>query len=390
MTRGRELEFYYIAHIDNLPSIIESGIFSNEEVKRRGIAIKRISNEEIIARRRSKNLMDYANLYVSSRNAMMYGIRQMGWKVIVLGISGEILNLKGVRISIGNAASDSAIIVSPSEIDFKAFLKLVRSVRDWVSIGSSVPVWKVFRRSSNYRRRYHGYYMEPKKFLQSEILVPRRVPKKYIKAIYVPDKPLLDEIQDKVGDISVSIEPDMFFLPLKRVEILPNLYIVHGDMFISDMHTLTISVNTVGVMGKGLASRFKYMYPAAYVVYQDMVKSKILAPGRPAFYMTEDKGFLFFPTKRHWKEKSRLDIIERGLRWFVESYKDYGVRSIAFPALGCGLGGLKWEEVGPLMYKYLKGVEIPVEIYIPMDKPKEEYFKREFYERGSKGALPLW
>jgi O-acetyl-ADP-ribose deacetylase (regulator of RNase III) len=191
----------------------------------------------------------------------------------------------------------------------------------------------------------------------------------------------LERVEPIVKDVVVSVEPDIFFLPLRREEIAPNLFVVHGDMFISDMDTITISVNTVGVMGKGLASRFKYMYPAAYVAYQDMVKSGILAPGRPAFYKTEDRGFLFFPTKRHWREKSKLGTIEEGLRWFVRNYRNYGVKSIAFPALGCGLGGLKWEEVGPLMYRYLREVDIPVEIYLPMENVREEYFHREFYER---------
>ncbi len=387
MTKGRELEFYYITPVKNLDSILRFGILSNDEVNRRGLDFKRISKEDIVEKRREKGLTSYANLYVSSRNAMMYMVLKMGWKIVVLGISGDILKLRGVLVSVGNAANDNSIRVPPSEIDFTKFLRLVRSVRDWISGASSVPIWKVFKRESAYRKRYYGYYMEPKKFLQSEILVPRRVPKKYIKAIYVPVNDLLREINLASGKLSVSVEPDMFFLPLRKVEIADGLYIVHGDMFISEMHTLTISVNTVGVMGKGLASRFKYMYPAAYVAYQDMVKSKLLVPGRPAFYMTEDRGFLFFPTKGHWREKSKLEVIEKGLKWFVKHYEEYGVKSIAFPALGCGLGGLKWKDVGPLMYHYLKNLKIPVEIYLPTNDVEEEYFKREFYERGSSSPL---
>ena len=92
-----------------------------------------------------------------------------------------------------------------------------------------------------------------------------------------------------------------------------------------------------------------------------------------------NKWFLLFATKRHWKEKSDIVGIEQGLEWILENYKDQGVRSLAVPALGCGLGGLEWQEVGPLMCRYLSKMDIPVSIYLPREQQsKPELLHRDF------------
>ncbi len=85
------------------------------------------------------------------------------------------------------------------------------------------------------------------------------------------------------------------------------------------------------------------------------------------------KWFLLFATKRKWRENSRLEDIEGGLDWVRRSYTQQGIQSLAMPALGCGLGGLNWRDIGPLMCKYLHGINIPVAIYLPREGtiPKE-------------------
>ncbi len=89
---------------------------------------------------------------------------------------------------------------------------------------------------------------------------------------------------------------------------------------------------------------------------------------------------MLFPTKRHWREKSNLDDIEKGLQWIRGNYKGEKIQSLAIPALGCGLGGLNWREVGPLMCRYLADLDIQVAIYLPQEHPvlKEEYLMAEF------------
>jgi O-acetyl-ADP-ribose deacetylase (regulator of RNase III) len=76
---------------------------------------------------------------------------------------------------------------------------------------------------------------------------------------------------------------------------------------------------------------------------------------------------LIFPTKNQWRFPSDFEGIEEGLKYLLENYKDWGIESLALPALGCGLGRLSWEKVGPMMIKYLKEMDIPVEIYLPRE-----------------------
>ncbi|MDE0552966.1 MAG: macro domain-containing protein [Candidatus Poribacteria bacterium] len=155
-------------------------------------------------------------------------------------------------------------------------------------------------------------------------------------------------------------------------------------MFFSTLQTLTISVNLQGVMGKGLASRAKYQFPDVYVAYQDACRSKRVTATKPYLYKREGsfdeeladhgselhtanavKWFLLFATKRKWRENSRLEDIEGALDWVRRNFQKEGIKSLAMPALGCGLGGLDWKGVGPLMCKYLHGIGIPVAIYLP-------------------------
>jgi O-acetyl-ADP-ribose deacetylase (regulator of RNase III) len=382
-TRNGKFEFYYITHIDNLSSILDLGILSHELVNKRGIKFKKIANDEIIKKRVKKGLGNYANLYINPRNAMMYrDYKKLKWPIVVIGVNGnDILKRKDIKISIGNASSDYAKILNKEDFNnIVDFLSDVRKIKDWISDYEFISI-------SKYTKEDYIGFLSPKKFSQSEILVREKVNKAYIKCVYVPNNKLKEEarklIQEKNLNIDVILRPEMFFEPIRKEKISSNVYIVQGDMFTSDNELLTISVNVVGVMGKGLASRFKYMYPDVYVFYQNLCKNKILKLGTPYIYVSEkfERKFLLFPTKGHWREKSKIENIEKGLKWFIDNYKKYDIKSASFPALGCGLGGLKWEDVGPLMFKYLNKLDIPIEIYLPEEKTiKENYFKKEFYE----------
>jgi hypothetical protein len=78
--------------------------------------------------------------------------------------------------------------------------------------------------------------------------------------------------------------------------------------------------------------------------------------------------FLLFATKRHWRERADLGGIEEGLVWLRDNYRSEGIKSLALPALGCGLGWLDWRDVGPVMCKALSALDIPVWIYLPTEK----------------------
>lgn len=149
--------------------------------------------------------------------------------------------------------------------------------------------------------------------------------------------------------------------------------VVQGDMFASDAQTLVNTVNTVGVMGKGVALEFKKRFPDMYEDYRERCARKEVRLGEPYLY----KGLfppcvLNFPTKDHWKSVSRLVDILRGLDHLERNYRDWGVTSLACPPLGCGYGGLEWRVVGPTLYRRLSRLEIPVLLYAPFGTPHEE------------------
>lgn len=179
----------------------------------------------------------------------------------------------------------------------------------------------------------------------------------------------------------------MSTLPFSRNRIGDNLSLVDGDLFFSRLQTLTIPVNLQRVMGSGLALHTKQKFPDVYVAYQDACRSRRITATKPYLYKREGsldeeladfgadlttpnavKWFLLFATKRKWRENSRLEDIEGGLDWVRRNFQAQGIQSIAMPALGCGLGGLDWKDVGPLMCKYLHGVGIPVAIYLPRER----------------------
>lgn len=139
-----------------------------------------------------------------------------------------------------------------------------------------------------------------------------------------------------------------------------------GNIFDSEMKTLVNPVNCVGIQGAGLALQFKNRYPKAYRGYKAFCDQQKMLPGGILLSSVPEYGktILSFATKNHFKNPSQLNFIESGLIKFRTTYKSLGIKSIAFPMLGCGLGGLKWEDVKPLMEEYLNDLDIPVEIYV--------------------------
>ena len=147
-----------------------------------------------------------------------------------------------------------------------------------------------------------------------------------------------------------------------------NIIYKSGNILESDCQCLVNPVNTVGVMGAGLALQFKRTYPHMFKMYKLNCDNALLQVNRIMFYRQRNdpggKIICLFPTKAHWRENSKLEYIEGGLKAFVKYYPSWKIESVAFPKLGCGLGGLDWENhVRPLMEKYLLELPIVVEIY---------------------------
>lgn len=374
MTRRRMKGLYYITHINNIPSILSRGILSHEIVEKENIPFTRIYNEGIVANRRNRltpdgrSLWSFANLYFQPRNAMLYQVvNEKGLEEIaIVAVRQEILKHPDIYITTGNAAHSDSEILPPSE-GRKAVAEMADLLNsDW---------WK---KEDGSKRR-----------MMAECLVPEIVPPIYIDGVYVAKHSAAQKLKATIPQAKVEIipAPSLFFQPAQRIALTDRIFIVEGDMFFSRMQTLTISVNCVGVMGKGLASRAKYQFPDVYVFYQDLCRDRTLQMGRPYLYKREssldlelaeepsldlnghsETWFLLFPTKNHWREQSDIVGIEEGLAWLVENAIGLGIKSLAVPALGCGLGGLTWEQVGPLMCRYLVRLGIPVEIYLPTEK----------------------
>jgi O-acetyl-ADP-ribose deacetylase (regulator of RNase III)/uncharacterized protein YwgA len=146
-----------------------------------------------------------------------------------------------------------------------------------------------------------------------------------------------------------------------------------GDLFQSQAQTRVNTVNCVGIMGKGVAQEFKKRYPLMFEDYAERCARKLVRLGQPYVYK-DCSGILIinFPTKDHWRSPSRLADIERGLDYFVQHHQEWGVKSVAFPPLGCGNGGLSWEEVGPLIFGKLRQLNIDIEVYAPYGTPKNQ------------------
>lgn len=129
--------------------------------------------------------------------------------------------------------------------------------------------------------------------------------------------------------------------------------LTQGNILEADAEALVNTVNCVGVMGKGIALQFKQRFPENFEFYERECKAGDVRPGRMSVFatgsMVNPKYIINFPTKRHWRGKSRIDDIESGLVDLIAQVKRLGVKSIAVPPLGCGNGGLAWTDVRPVI-----------------------------------------
>src|SRR5437588_2100006 len=146
-----------------------------------------------------------------------------------------------------------------------------------------------------------------------------------------------------------------------------------GDIFDSEAQVIVNTVNCEGYMGRGLALAFKQKYPAMFLTYQKECKSGKLRIGRPTLYQLSTPWILNFPTKDRWRLPSKLEYIQKSLEFLLTFYKQANIHSIAFPKLGTQNGKLSWDEVGPLMAKYLSQLDIDVYIYISEGDKEYQY-----------------
>src|SRR5437764_14331113 len=138
---------------------------------------------------------------------------------------------------------------------------------------------------------------------------------------------------------------------------MSNIELKRGNILHANAEALVNTVNCVGVMGKGVALQFKQAFPENFRLYSQACRAKEVRPGRMFIVPTlgsNPRYIINFPTKRHWKGKSRLEDIRAGLAALVEEVQRLNIHSIALPPLGCGNGGLDWSEVRPTIEAALR------------------------------------
>lgn len=144
-----------------------------------------------------------------------------------------------------------------------------------------------------------------------------------------------------------------------------------GNLIHADVEALVNTVNTAGVMGKGLALQFKQAYPAMFRAYEAACKAREVQLGQVHIFdlgglVGGPRWIINFPTKGHWKSKSRIEDIAKGLRDLTAKVRELGICSIAVPPLGCGYGGLDWADVEPLIIDAFHDLpEVDVKLYPP-------------------------
>jgi len=154
-----------------------------------------------------------------------------------------------------------------------------------------------------------------------------------------------------------------------------------GNIFTTECQTIVNTVNTVGVMGAGIAYEFKLRFPEMFQKYKQFCDNNQMSIGNLWIYKLKEynnenfKFVLNFPTKEHWKYHTRVEYLEKGLQKFINTYKEKGIKSIAFPLLGASKGGLDEETSIKIMTKYLEKVDIPVEIWYFDPKAKDDLYK---------------
>lgn len=158
---------------------------------------------------------------------------------------------------------------------------------------------------------------------------------------------------------------------LKEVDEV--IHSVKGNLLEDSSEAYVNTVNTVGVMGKGIAFQFKQAFPDVFKQYEKDCRKGLVKIGK--MHVVEVQGLatpkyvINFPTKEHWRHPSKIEYIEKGLIDLVKIVQELQIESIALPPLGCGNGGLNWYEVRPLIIEAFQPLNIKVHLYEPAGAP---------------------
>ena len=148
-----------------------------------------------------------------------------------------------------------------------------------------------------------------------------------------------------------------------------------GNLLEAEVEALVNAVNTVGVMGKGIALGFKHRFPDNFAAYAAACRAGVVQVGT-MFVHREAAGdlprwIINFPTKKHWRDPTKIEWVETGLAALADVVRENQIRSIALPALGCGNGGLGWEQVRPKIEAAFSSLpEVDVLVFEPLESAR--------------------
>lgn len=419
-------ELYYIAPIENVPSILEKGILSHNLVHGHDLAkqdfsmqsVQKIRARKIVPVKTPdgslKTIHDHANFYFQPSNATLFAIKDRK-DLCILRIRPEVLRRQDAVISTTNAAAAEAVF-KPAKEGIALLDKDELYSDSWFD-AEATPEANALKK----KRRC------------AELLVPTKLHPSYIAGAFVPTSDVhrlfLEKFQQS-PPIPVDVVPEKFFIrvppqersgrkvselanvhfsraleflptppPAKKQESLEqgqtqlrtffisskavvapqvssqdqampaNITIKRGSLFDSTCKTLVNTVNCVGVMGKGIAKEFKKRHTLMFTEYKKLCKDGKVELGKPYLYSKDGVSIINFPTKQHWQNNGDIEGIKKGLAEVVAKAREWGLTSVAFPPLGCGNGNLKWSDVGPIMCKALADAPFKVEIYAPETTP---------------------
>jgi len=148
------------------------------------------------------------------------------------------------------------------------------------------------------------------------------------------------------------------------------IQIVKGNILETGAEAIVIPVNTVGAMGKGLALQAAKTWPDLQSVYIRALKYGYLSIGQVFTVHYPDVDVILFPTKADWRQPSRLEYIQAGLPSLAGELRNLQPHCAAVPALGCGLGGLDWSTVRPMIETAMGNLPMSIQLFAPQEVPR--------------------
>lgn len=349
---------FHITHVDNLPSIVAMGALLSDAARRRGAFPNQNIGHLHIKERRMRRavpvaakgvLGDYVPFYFCARSVMLCAIHN------------KHADYAGGQTRIVHLVSTVSRAVTNGRpwafTDRHAELAYARFFDDLAELGQV-----------RWDAMHQHYWTAVKEERQAEFLVHQQFDWADFSEIVVPTPELAAECRGRCH-AAFDCQPRLVLLTAVPIEI------GRGNLLTADVDALVNTVNTTGVMGKGLALQFKRAFPEVFRDYERACRAGEVEIGRMHVVerLASPRLIVNFPTKKHWRGASKLAYVEAGLEDLIRVLRERAVTSVAVPPLGCGLGGLQWSDVEPrIRAAFAQLPDARVLLYPPGDKPAPE------------------